>query len=211
MKRVSYLLLSVAAVVGLFFLATTFIKKKEEVAITRVAKEKLITSYSPKVGPENAKVIVVEFLDPECESCAAFYPKVKGLVDDYKTQVQFVVRYMLYHGNSKLAAQANEAAGKQGKYWEMQGQLFYRAKEWTHQNSPQDKMFAKFAQDIGLDVEKFKKDLNDPISIANIENDFKEGPSIGVTGTPTLFVNGRMLNELSFESLKTMIDEELKN
>lgn len=211
MKRASYLILSVAAIVGLFFLATSFIDTKKKESFTRVAKEKLVKDYSPKLGPENAKVTVVEFLDPECESCAAFYPKIKGVVDEYKTQVQFVVRYMLFHGNSKLAAQANEAAGKQGKYWEMQGQLFYRANEWTHQNSPQTEMFAKFAADIGLDVEKFKKDLNDPVAIANIENDFKEGPSVGVTGTPTLFVNGRMLDQLSYDSLKALIEEELKN
>ena len=211
MKRASYLILSVAAIIGLFFLAASFVDTKKKETFTRIAKEKLVKDYSPKLGPENAKVTVVEFLDPECESCAAFYPKVKGVVDDYKTQVQFVVRYMLFHGNSKLAAQANEAAGKQGKYWEMQGQLFYRAKEWTHQSSPQTEMFAKFAADIGLDVEKFKKDMTDPQVIANIENDFKEGPGVGVTGTPTLFVNGRMLDQLSYDSLKALIEEELKN
>ena len=211
MKRASLIIISVVTLIGLFFLATTLVDTKKKDTYTRVAKEKLVKDYSPKIGPENAKVIIVEFLDPECESCAAFYPKVKGIVDEYKTQVQFVVRYMLFHGNSKLAAQANEAAAKQGKYWEMQGQLFYRANEWTHQSSPQELVFAKFANDIGLDVKRFKNDMKDASVIANIENDFKEGPSLGVTGTPTLFVNGRMLTELSYVSLKALIEEELKN
>ena len=211
MKRSSILIVSVAAFAGLFFVATKFMSTKKEDSYQRVAREKLVKDYSPKIGPANAKVTIVEFLDPECESCAAFYPKVKGLLDNYKDQVQFVVRYMLFHGNSKLAAQANEAAGKQGKYWEMQGQLFYKAQEWTHQQQPQTAVFEKFAADIGLDVEKFREDMKDPVALANILNDFQEGPSLGVTGTPTLFVNGRILTELSYDGLKALIEEELKN
>ncbi len=210
MKRVSLIIISVVVIAGIFFAATNMIPKKTvDDGIQRIPNSTLIKDYSPRMGPADAKVTVVEFLDPECETCAAIYPTMKGMMEEYKGQVQLVVRYMLFHGNSKLAALANEAAGKQGKYWEMQGLLFGRVNEWTHKPDPQTAVFEKFATELGLDLEKFKADMKDPQLSANIENDFKEGPTVGVRGTPTIFVNGRMLATLSYPGLQALIDEEL--
>jgi protein-disulfide isomerase len=210
MKNTKLLLFSALGIACLFGLAALLTKKEALPEIPRVAQDRLVKSYSPSLGNPDAKVTVVEYLDPECESCAAFYPVVKGLVNDYKDRLRFTVRYMLFHGNSKLAALATEAAGKQGKYWEMQGQLFYKT-DWTHQQTPQNEKFEKIAGELGLDLEKFKADMKDPEILANIENDFKEGPSLGVNGTPTIFVNGRILGELSYKALRALIDEELAN
>jgi protein-disulfide isomerase len=211
MKRASILIVSLGLIAGLFFVATKFLNNKKENTYYRVSQEKLIKPYSPKLGPDSAKVKLVEFLDPECESCAAFYPVVKNMLKQYEGQVQLVVRYMLYHGNSQLAALATEAAGKQGKYWEMQEALFSRAQEWTHQHTPQTLVFEKFASELDLDLKKFKVDIDDKETLKNILSDFQEGASLGVKGTPTIFVNGRQLFQLSPEVLKSMIEEELKN
>lgn len=211
MKRAN-LLIGLVLLFAVGFYAATQLTQKPKVQTdeaVRVPMEKLLTDYSPVLGPADAKVTIVEFLDPECEACAAFYPKVKGLIDDNKTNVRLVVRYMLFHGNSQLAAIATEAAGKQGKYWEMQGQLFYRASEWTHQKEPQQAAFEKFAKDINLNIEKFRTDMKDPKILANILNDFAVGPTIGVRGTPTLFVNGEMLSEMSYDGLKSLIQKKL--
>lgn len=179
-------------------------------AENRVAEDQLVKFHSPILGNPHAPVTVVEFLDPECESCAAFHPVVKSVLNLHKDDVRFVVRYMLYHGNSKLAAQATEAAGRQGKYWEMQEALFAR-KDWTHQQSPQTDKFIEIARSLGLNLEKFRSDMQEPGIIAAIESDFNEGTTIGVKGTPTLFVNGKMLTQLSFDALKNAVEEELKN
>lgn len=210
MKRNNLLLISVVVILGLFALAATLMNSQKQSQVSRIPVEKLVKDYSPKIGNPMAKVTIVEFLDPECESCAAFFPTVKGLVNDYKDQVQFVVRYMLFHGSSEVAAMATEAAGKQGKYWEMQGQLFHRAHEWSHQETPPVVVFETIAAELGLNLEKFRQDMKDPQTLANIRADHQEGPTIGVTGTPTIFVNGRMLTELSYNALKSLIEEELK-
>ncbi len=209
MKNNKILLLTTLAILAIFAIASFTLKKEPKVAVTRIPQEQLVKFHSPSLGNANAKVTIVEFLDPECESCAAFYPTVKGLLSEYPDKVRFVVRYMLYHGNSKLAALATEAAGKQGKYWEMQAQLFHQT-DWTHQEDPQTKKFEEIANGMGLDVKKFQEDMKDPGTIANIEADFQEGPTIGVKGTPTIFVNGRKLDELSYSSLKGLIEDELK-
>ena len=208
MTKNKVLLISTIVIVGLFALAAVFFKKEEKVEIFRINQDRLVKTYSPTLGDPNSKVTIVEFLDPECESCAAFNPTMKSVHNEYKGRVRFVVRYMLFHGNSKLAALATEAAGQQGKYWEMQEQLFSRH-EWTHQQSPQNDKFEQMAQELGLDLEKFKKDMKDEKTLANIEADFQEGPAIGVNGTPTIFVNGRLLYELTSQKLKSLIEEEL--
>lgn len=210
MNRTRLLLISVVVIAGLFGLATVFMPSPQQEPTASLPPERLVKPYSPRLGNPEAKVTVVEFLDPECESCAAFYPVVKGLVNDFKSEVQFVVRYMLFHGSSEAAAMATEAAGKQGKYWDMQGQLFHRAQEWSHRETPPMEVFEKIAQELGLDLEKFREDMKDPQILANIRADYQEGPSLGVTGTPTIFVNGRLLNELSYSALKARIEEELK-
>lgn len=204
------ILLSTILVVALCFIAAVFlIPKEQKPQVNRVPVEKLVKSHSPTMGNAGAKVTIVEFLDPECEACAAFYPKMKGLINDYKDQVRFVVRYMLFHGNSRLAAIANEAAGRQGKYWEMQGQLFFR-KDWTHQKEPQTEKFEDVAKELGLDLKKFRDDMKDPAIAMAVDSDYQEGPTIGVSGTPTIFVNGRMLESLSYSSLKALVDEEIQ-
>lgn len=209
MKNNKILIITTVVVVLFFVAVAIFMPKEQKPDIRRVSAEKLVKPHSPTMGNPDAKVTIVEFLDPECEACAAFYPKMKGLINDYKDQVRFVVRYMLFHGNSRLAAIANEAAGRQGKYWEMQGQLFFR-KDWTHQQEPQTEKFEAIAKELGLDIKKFREDMKDPAIATAVESDFQEGPSLGVQGTPTIFVNGRMLESLSYASLKALVDEELQ-
>lgn len=212
MKNNKILIASTLVILVAFAAFAFFMKKDAPKAaeVSRISADKLVKFHSPSLGNANAKVTIVEFLDPECEACAAFYPTMKGLVNEYKDQVRFVVRYMLFHGNSRLAAIATEAAGRQGKYWEMQGQLFFR-KEWTHQQEPQTEKFEGIAKELGLDIKKFREDMKDPGIATAVESDYQEGPSLGVQGTPTIFVNGRKLEALSYLALKTMVDEELQS
>lgn len=160
-------------------------------------------------GPANAKVTLVEFFDPECEGCAAFHPILQKVLAEYPNDVKLVARYMLFHGNSYPAALALEGAGKQGKYWEMYSILLERQVEWSHQDKPVNSIFEGFAKELKLDLVEFNKSYDDLTFKSTLAQDVSEGKLLGVKGTPTFFVNGQMLMNLSYNDLKTAIDKEI--
>lgn len=160
-------------------------------------------------GPENAKVTVLEFFDPECEGCAAFHPILQKILAEYPNDVKLVARYMLFHGNSYPAALALEGAGKQGKYWEMYATLLERQNEWSHQEGSVTSTFEKFAKEMNLNIAEFNKSYDDLTFQAALARDVSEGKLLGVRGTPTFFINGQILMNLSYNDLKAAIDREL--
>lgn len=219
-KEVWILLLILAAVVvGGYFAAQYY--RTETVTNTPPPKpevqEALVRPDSAFLGPADAKVTVVEFYDPECETCAKVAPMVKGLVKEFP-QVRFVFRYVPFHKNARVAAIYTEAAGEQGKYWEMQEKLFAMQPEWgdKHGHGPQPAnpqpvtaYFDKYAQELGLNMDQLKAAVNDPKHGAKADRDMQDGQSLGVRQTPTFFVNGRKLVRLSMDDLRSMINMEL--
>ena len=179
--------------------------------------EAMVRPDSPTVGPADAKVTVVEFLDPECESCAAFGPTVKKLQKDYDPKVRLVIRYMPLHPNSVPAATFLEAAGEQGKFWQALELLFEKQPEWgTVHGAPASapkpdvpKLLEQYTMQLGLDVNKFTEALKQNKYSAKLERDRRDGQTLGVRQTPTIFVNGRRLMRLDGAELKSMIDQEL--
>lgn len=169
----------------------------------------LVRPDSPALGPADAPVTIVEFLDPECESCRAMFPVVKEILEQYGDRVRLVVRYFPLHNNSVLAAAATEAAGLQGKYWEMQELLFERQPEWGEQQMPQTALFVQYAQQLGLDIDQFSEDLQRVEFQERIARDQADGQTVGVNGTPTFFVNGKPVNQLSRSALIGAIEAEL--
>jgi protein-disulfide isomerase len=180
--------------------------------------ETLVRPDSPTLGSPDAPVTLVEFLDPECESCAAFSPVIKKILKDYDGKVRLVVRYMPLHPNSLRAGTLLEAAGEQGKYWQMQDYLFQKQDEWGTKHGPPTAaptpdvpaLFDKYAIDVGLDLAQFKAAANENRYQAKFQRDLKDGQSLGVRQTPTFFVNGRRLARFSEADLRALIDEELK-
>jgi protein-disulfide isomerase len=179
--------------------------------------ENLVRPDSQTMGATDAPVTVVEFYDPECESCAAFHPIVKKILKDYDGKIRFVVRYMPLHPNSLSAATFTEAAGEQGKYWQAQEMLFQKQPEWgTKHGAPSglqadvDSYFKEYAMELGLDINKMDAAFAENRYAAKIERDKKDGQSLGVRQTPTFFVNGRKLARIGEADLKSLINEELK-
>jgi protein-disulfide isomerase len=170
----------------------------------------LTREFNYKKGPETAKVKMVEFYDPECEACAAFFPYVKEIMSRYEKDVQLTVRFALYHNNSVLAAKATEAAGLQGKFWEFQELLFLNQPEWSHKTEPASQYFVKYAQDLNLDTKRFSSDMHDMKRMETINMDLEDGKNLGVNGTPTIFINGKKLLELNPRALQEAIEKELK-
>jgi protein-disulfide isomerase len=204
----------VAAIVGTSYYQSSVQKQ----AVTPPGgNSRLNRADSPSLGPADAKVTVVEFLDPECESCRTFSPFMKQLLKDYNGRMRLVVRYMPLHPNSQLAATYTEAAKEQGKFWEMLEILFQRQPEWGDRHGhpsdtpqqPAEILFPRYATEVGLDLAKVREGIASKKYAASIDQDLKDGQSLGVNKTPSFFVNGRPLVRFGQEQLKALIDEEM--
>jgi protein-disulfide isomerase len=223
MKRDVTILAGVAGVLVLAFALAAYFylraesegRKEQLAAQAKIAEQApaddtvFVRPHSRSLGPADAKVTVVEFLDPECESCRAIYPGVKRLLGQYEQRVRLVLRYMPLHPNSVYAAGALEAAGEQGRYWDMLEILFRKQPEWGSHHHPRPELIPGYAREIGLDMQAFERFLHAGAHRKIVEKDHADGIALGVTGTPTFFVNGRLLERLGYETLKAMIDEEL--
>lgn len=211
-KDIKFIIFPLIAL-ALFTAGLMFFNKNKEEAVseTPVAQQaNLLREGNYTKGPNGAKVTLVEFFDPECEGCAAFHPILKKIIEEYPNDVQLVARYMLYHGNSYSAALALEGAGKQGKFWEMYNFMLERQNEWSHQKESVTHIFEGFARELNLNIEEFNKSYDDLTFKAALAKDVAEGQQLGVRGTPTFFINGKMLMNLSYQDLKNGIEEELR-
>jgi protein-disulfide isomerase len=159
-------------------------------------------------GNKDASVTIVEYLDFECEACGAYYPLVKQLAEEFKNDVRFVNRYFPLpgHKNGLPSALAVEATARQGKYWEMHNLLFEEQKNWGEKQAADPKIFEEYAKKIGLNIEQYKKDVASKEVKDRVERDRSSGQKLGVSGTPTFFLNGEKIpNPKTPEDFKTFI------
>lgn len=160
-------------------------------------------------GKAEAPITLMEYGDFQCPACGAYYPLVERLMSEYPDRVRVVYReYPLVsiHDKAYAAALAAEAAGRQGRFWEMYDKLFVNQKTWTA-TTDYESLFTKYAQEIGLDVERWKSDRTDKGMEEKIQGDRLSGDSLGVTSTPTFFLNGTLLPlPGSYENLKKAVE-----
>ena len=167
----------------------------------------LPTGDSPVKGPANAPVTIVEFADFQCPFCSKVPPLIDDLLKAYPKDVKFVYKQLpltSIHQNALNASRAALAAGKQGKFWPMYETLF------ANQRALDLESLKKYAQQIGLDVAQFEKDMAAPDVQKQIEEETKLAQATQVTGTPTLFINGKRVMNRSIDGMKQMIDAALK-
>lgn len=177
-------------------------------------------------GKTDSTVTIVEYADFECPACAGYFPLVKEIKEKYKDQISFQFRHfplVQSHQNALAAHRAAEAAGKQGKFFEMHDILFERIEDWNGPSGqdpvgvPTDqaiKLFEGYAEFLGLDIERFRTDVNDSSTIGTINADIAGGKSeFRVSGTPTFVFNGNVVEDLStidtIEEFSALIDEAL--
>lgn len=162
---------------------------------------------SPIRGPQDAPVTIVEFSDYQCPFCARSEPLIKDVMKEYPDKVRFVYKNLplvSIHSNAMGAAQAAVAAGKQGKYWEMHDLLF------ANQRALQPDKLKEYAQQLGLDLDKFEADMSSNEVRSDIREDMALSRKVGVRGTPTIFVNGKLVENRSLDGFKQMIDPLLQ-
>jgi len=168
---------------------------------------KINIAGSPTKGPKDAAVTIVEFSDFQCPYCAKVVPTVDQIEKEYPKQVRVAFKHLplSFHSKAKAAHAAAEAAHRQGKFWEMYELIFANQREMSPEK------YVEYAAQLGLDVDQFKRDVASADVKRKIDADAAEASSLGVTGTPGFFINGKFLSGARpFDSFKKVIDEELK-
>ncbi|MDP2134073.1 MAG: thioredoxin domain-containing protein [Sulfuritalea sp.] len=171
--------------------------------------EALVRMHSPGLGRIDAPVVIVEFLDPACETCAAFYPLVKQIIAANPDRIRLVLRYAPFHKGSDQVVAALEAARKQGKFWQALEVLLARQGEWVHNHSAQVERIWPLLETAGLDLQQLRTDMAAPAIAGVIEQDLLDAQTLGVRKTPDFFVNGKPLPRFGYEPLKELVDQAL--
>lgn len=214
MKRKNLFIVS-AALLLLAFVVGTLVYKSEWIEQSTVAarpsQEQLRRFHAPSRGPSDAKVQIVEFLDPACETCRQFYPFVKTLMASNPDKIRLSVRHVAFHDGSEFVVRILEAAKKQGKYWQALEALLASQSDWTINHTVRTDLVWAPLNGTGLELEQIRKDMNDPDIARVIELDRADAMSLKVSKTPEFFVNGRQMSTFGYEPLKKLVQEELAN
>jgi len=164
-------------------------------------------------GNPNAEVTLIEYGDFECPACAAYSDLVEKVFSEHTNDLRTVFRHfpLPTHKNAVLAAQATEAAGRQGKFWEMHDILYQKQSDWVDEKSPLDK-FKEYAKSLNLDEQKFLADYDSKETKDKINSDQAEGYKLKITSTPTFYLNGKLIDLASGNvDLRQTIESALAN
>lgn len=188
-------IIAIGAVTLVLIIAASFIFGKQKPQDAQNTSDKadetqLLKEAKNTKGDPNAPVKIVEFGDFQCPACAAAYPITKEVVEKNSSKVYFVFRHfpLSVHPNAQIASKAAEAAALQGKFWQMHDVLYEKQNDWATSQNPEE-LFDQYAESIGIDVKKFNGDLDSVTGQVN--SDYSLGGNVGVSSTPTFFVNGQ--------------------
>jgi protein-disulfide isomerase len=170
----------------------------------------LLRFHAPNLGATDAKVNLVEFLDPACEGCRAIYPVVKQILADYPGRVRLWVRYVPFHSGADIAVRALEATRAQGKYWEALDALFTKQNQWTRNHSADPGGILKALEGIGLDLPRLRQDMASPDITRILETDMADAKALKVMQTPTFYVNGKWLQDFGIDQLRRLVSDEVR-
>lgn len=171
--------------------------------------ELFIRDHSQTLGSDDAKVFLVEFMDPACETCAAFSPFVKKIMNANPGKIKLVLRYAPFHDGADNFVKILEAAKKQGKYWETLDVMFKTQNIWASHGNWQPERLWDILPKAGVDIDQIRKDMHDPAIAKIIEQDMADVKALNVQKTPGYFVNGKPLQNFGYKQLYQLIQSEL--
>ena len=213
MNAKKFTVIGLVIVVSLFFYLgmNAYQKRVQNAQDVQVRAEhtRLVRMHSPVFGPQDAPVTIVEFFDPACETCRAFYPIVKALMAQYPNDVRLVIRYAPFHQGSDRVVKLLEAAKSQGKYQTVLEALLEAQPTWADHGNPNIETAFKLTEQAGLDLAKARLDIEKPGMQALLQQDIDDLTALQVTKTPTFFVNGRSLPSFGPEQLAGLVAEEV--
>ena len=205
--------IGLVAVVALFFyLGMSAYQKRVQTAQdvqVKAEQTRLVRMHSPVFGPQAGKVTIVEFFDPACETCRAFYPIVKNLMAQYPSEVKLVIRYAPFHQGSDVVVKLLEAARSQGKYQTVLEAVLAAQPAWADHGQPNIETAFKVAEQAGLDLARARQDMEKPGMQALLQQDIEDLTALQVTKTPTFIVNGRSLPSFGPDQLAALVADEV--
>jgi protein-disulfide isomerase len=216
MKNLTTISIILVVIIGLFLIIKTSYTKSQEKQEAQNTEQAQLLAIKPDdhvYGNPNSPVVLVEYLDFECEACGRAYPTTTQLKEEYKDKIAFVPRYFPLpgHRNSRTAAHAVEAAAIQGKFWEMYDLVFQAQTQWGEQQNPNQEQFEKYALQAGVDIEKWRVDVMSTAVMDRVEKSYQEGVKLGLQGTPSFFLAGKSISTpAGIESFKVLVDKELE-
>lgn len=169
----------------------------------------LASEHSPTLGDPRAKVHIVEFLDPACETCALFYPMVKQWMAQVPGEIRLSIRHVAFHTGADYAVRILEASRKQDKYWQTLEALLASQHQWTQHHTVLPDRIGPAIAAVGLDMEQLMVDMNAMDVLMRIEQDKKDAIFLKISATPGYFVNGRPLPSFGQKQLADLVREEL--
>ncbi len=212
MKKQNIVLFSSIFLVLLFALGVYIYKSQQAKKIGFMARENasiFVREHSLTLGSDDAKVYLVEFSDPACETCSAFHPFVKKLMAVNPGKIKLVVRYAPFHDGADYFVKILEAARKQDKYWETLEVMYKTQRYWASHHNPQPQRIWRFLPRAGLDLDKIRSDMNDPAITKIIQQDLADAKTLNVRKTPGFFVNGKPLPSFGYKQLQELVESEI--
>ena len=170
----------------------------------------LASEGAPMLGAADAKVHIVEFLDPACETCALFFPMVKNWMKEVPGQIRLSVRHVAFHDGVDYAVKLLEASRRQDKYWETLEALLSSQAEWTQHHKVLPEKIEPAIAGVGLDMEQLRADMNSMQVLQRFEQDRRDAITLRISKTPTYYVNGRPLPSFGAQQLADLVREELE-
>jgi protein-disulfide isomerase len=202
-------------VVGVLGFAVMQSKSKAEPK-RKIENPKIVQTDDHIRGKVDSKVYFIEYADFECISCNQWEPRLKEIEEEYGDRVAFIFRNFPItsaHVNALAAARTAEAANLQGKFWEMHDLLFSKYNEWKGDNKSAQGKFESYAEELGLDMDQFRQDYKSEAVLDRVNSDAAAASELGVTATPTFFINGELVETKSMEeglkNIRKTLDEKL--
>lgn len=205
------LLLAVGAALLMAFVLGALLLKSEKAPPEPAARisANLVRMHSPTLGNADAPVVIVEFLDPACETCKSFYPVVKKMIADNPGRIRLVLRYAPFHKGSDKVVAMLEGARKQGKFWPALEALLATQADWAPHHTAQADLAWRHLEGLGLDLAQVRADMASPGVAQVIAQDLADSRALDVTMTPEFFVNGQPLPSFGYEQLRKQVDAAL--
>ncbi|GGK54433.1 DsbA family protein [Amphritea balenae] len=206
------IILSITFIAAIVFAAAAYFwtqQRAESVNAQAHENSLLERPYSPSFGPDNAKVTIVEFFDPACEACRAFYPFVKRIMAENPDDIRVVLRYTTFHEGSDVVVRILEAARLQKLFKPVLEAVLIKQPVWADHGNPNLSLVWDAVEAAGLNVEQAKKDMQSSAITKVLQQDTADVKAVGVEKTPTFFVNGKALPSFGAKQLKALVDSEL--
>jgi protein-disulfide isomerase len=198
--------------VVLFIVAAALYNNQKDNALSTASQAKIEhvqRDHSVIMGPLDAKVTIVEFFDPACGTCSAFYPFVKKLMNDNPGQVNLVLRYLPLHQNSDVIVSILDATRLQDRFAQTLARAYQTRTAWIEHHVANPEKFWAQLGGLGLDMQQLNEDIQRPEIARRIKLDILDAQQLDVNKTPGFFVNGKPLVEFGYQQLQDLVESEI--